>query len=51
MEAAVSIVQENELESIIEEMNQVLAVLDDQGLQIPAVHLANAIHCLEGMSG
>ena len=50
MENAVHVLQENELESILEEMSQLLAALDDQGLQIPAVHLANAIDSLEQMT-
>ncbi|GAB5487903.1 MAG: hypothetical protein Pars2KO_14730 [Parasphingorhabdus sp.] len=50
MENVATIVQEEEMDCIIHNLTQILSELDKQGLQIPAIHVANAIDSLVGIA-
>lgn len=47
MEPAVSVVQKSEIDQVVEGLYSLLAVLDQHELHMPAIHVANAIECLE----
>lgn len=46
MNMNVQLIQESEVDRLITELSEILSALDELDLQVPAVHLANAIDCL-----
>lgn len=47
MNTNVRLVQESELDGLVAELSDILSALDEIDLQVPAVHVANAIDCLK----
>jgi len=47
MNKNVQLAQESDLDRLVTELTEILSVLDELDLQVPAVHVANAIDCLK----